>query len=141
MSAIERHFDTHPELERKPSRKRRSNYKVVQLPPGTARGVEFGREVFRGVGSPMRPAHGKGVQSFIRGDRISTSDDAIWLMAGRGEHHVVSGSGGQVSYDSAMKKLGGKELRALAAGGGPQATKATNELARRKANRQAKKGS
>ena len=137
---VERHFDTHPELERKPSRKLRRNYKVTVLPPGTARGVKDTREVFRGKGSPMRPAHGKGVKAFVRGDAIFTSDDAVWLRAGHGEQHVVSGTGGRVAYDTAMKRLTGAQLRSLADGDTDQATAARNEIARRKANRLAKKG-
>lgn len=138
---VERHFDRHPALERTPSRKLRKNYKTIVLPPGTARGVKDTREVFRGTGSPMKPAHGKNVQGFLRGDRISTSDEAIWLMAGHGEQHVVAGTGGRMTYDTEMKRLGGAELRAIAAQGGDRGVKASNELARRKANKLAKKGS
>jgi len=136
---VERHFDTHPALERKASRKLRKNYKVTVLPAGTARGVKDTREVFRGKGSPMRPAHGKGVKAFVRGDAIFTSDDAVWLRAGHGDQHVVSGTGGRTTYDSAMKRLTGAELRAVAAQGGDNSVKAQQEIDRRAANRKAKK--
>lgn len=138
---VERHFDHHPELERKPSRKLRKNYRTIVLPPGTARGVKDTRDVFRGTGAPMRPAHGKGVKAFVRGDAIFTSDDAIWLRAGTGDQHVVPGSGGRVGYDPGMKRLTGAELRELADSSSDKATAARNEIARRKANRLAKKAS
>ena len=140
MSAVERHFDTHPELERTSSRKLRKNYKTIVLPPGTARGVKDTREVFRGVGSPMRPAHGKGVQGFVRGDRIFNSEDAIWLRAGTGDQQVVAGTGGRVAYNRDMFKLTGAQLRTLAGQGGDTAAQAQREIERRAANRKTKKG-
>jgi hypothetical protein len=134
---VERHFDTHPELERKSSRKLRKNYKLTVLPSGTARGVQFGREAFRGRGAPLKPAHGKRVKSFVRGDRIFTSDEAVWLRAGHADQHVVSGTDGQVAYNRDLIKLTGAQLRELASAGNADAQR---EIDRRAANRKAKKG-
>jgi hypothetical protein len=88
----------------------------------------------------MLPAHGKRVKTFVRGDAIFTSDDAIWLRAGHGEQHVVSGTGGRATYDPGMKRLSGAELRALASQGGDNGVKAQQEIDRRAANRRTKKG-
>ena len=140
MSAVERHIEVHPHLERKPSRKLRKNYKTTVLPPGRARGLDASREAFRGAGSPMLPAHGKRVKSFVRGDAIFTSEDAIWLRAGHADQHVVAGTGGQVAYNRDMFKPPGAQLRALVAQGGDTGAQAQREIERRAANRKTKKG-
>lgn len=137
---VERHFDAHPELARKPSRKLRKNYKTVVLPAGRARGIDAAREAFRGAGSPMLPAHGKRVKSFVRGDAIFTSEDAVWLRAGHGDQAVVAGTGGRVAYNRDLFKCSGAELRALAGQGGDKAAEAQREIERRAANRKTKKG-
>lgn len=140
MSAVERHIERHPELERKSSRKLRKNYKVTVLPAGRARGLDSAREAFRGAGSPMRPAHGKGVKAFVRGDAIFTSDDAVWLRAGHGDQHVVSGTDGRIAYNRDLFKLSGAQLRALVGQGGDKGIEAQREITRRAANRKTKKG-
>lgn len=139
-TAVERDIPAHPELSRKPSRKLRKNYKTTVLPPGRARGLDSAREAFRGAGSPMLPAHGKRVKSFVRGDRIFTGDDAIWLRAGHGDQHVVSGTGGRIAYNRDLFKLSGAQLRALVGHGGDKGVEAQREIERRKANRKTKKG-
>lgn len=137
---VERHIETHPHLERKPSRRLRKNYTVTVLPPGRARGLDAARDAFRGAGSPMLPAHGKRVKTFVRGDAIFTSDDAVWLRAGHGDQHVVSGTGGRVVYNRDLFKLSGRDLRALVQQGGDKGIEAQREIERRAANRKTKKG-
>ena len=62
-----------------PSKARRKNFKVIVEPPGRARGQRYARRTFRGKGADHKLASGKGSTGFVRGDRIFTSEEAIWL--------------------------------------------------------------